>query len=144
MFWPKRQVRLSTSQRVFARFCLTAFIGARSIWLKRNLFPLLICCTSSLLFRYYNYTNRERFLSERHVSDSSDKACVNGKVSICQICFEESKLMSINCGHAFCKNCWKNYIRIKVCLALQSIEVVCCLDLGRRVVAYSMWWSEVC
>ena len=34
----------------------------------------------------------------------------------CNICFSNEYLYKLNCNHACCLNCWRNYIASKVCL----------------------------
>ncbi|KAL7721354.1 RBR-type E3 ubiquitin transferase [Entamoeba marina] len=74
---------------------------------------------SCLLLRYFKwnvnkmndlyYDDPDKYLELSHIE-------VNGKEpekgpTTCDVCYEEvDELISLSCGHGFCKNCWKDHV----------------------------------
>ncbi len=43
----------------------------------------------------------------------------------CLICSENENLFSLNCGHKFCDDCWKEYLTEKIKMPLGALQVTC-------------------
>lgn len=44
-------------------------------------------------------------------------------VNECPICFDDEDLVALHCGHAFCKDCWRQYLTIQV---KERKTLLCC------------------
>merc|ERR1719343_994222 len=62
----------------------------------------------------------------------------------CPICYSEcDKLLSLECGHGFCQDCWRNYLHIAVDEGKASVQTRCPQHKCGRIVTRS-FFQELC
>lgn len=72
-----------------------------------------------LIEKFYETGDKDRFLKSCHVimpgPTSSTQTIKNAnEKSTCQICFDDSCLTGLSCGHKFCCACWRRYLHVKI------------------------------
>ena len=61
---------------------------------------------------------------------------------LCEICYEDDvELFSLQCGHAFCAQCWKDYIEQKVLVGLSDIR---CQQSGCKALVFLKDVRKMC
>jgi ariadne-1 len=83
-------------------------------------FPKEVCAVildhfqwnKELLFESYERSVHEEFLTECKVLQAVDR---NEIVGDCNICYgDEAKLLSLSCGHSYCRDCWQRHLKSKI------------------------------
>uniref|UniRef100_A0AC35TT92 RBR-type E3 ubiquitin transferase n=1 Tax=Rhabditophanes sp. KR3021 TaxID=114890 RepID=A0AC35TT92_9BILA len=71
----------------------------------------------NLIQAYYDSEGKHGEFFEKYNLCDPAKACIprqSTESCYCDICFNEGKMYTNTCGHKYCLNCWKMYLKVKI------------------------------
>lgn len=63
-------------------------------------------------------TNENTFIFDEEMKAKEDEV-----IGECTVCGEEKNLIGAQCGHLFCKDCWKEHVRTNVFFSFTHISL---------------------
>ena len=99
------------------------------------------------LDNWYENIEENKINSGIELSEDINKQLVNKGIkpngNICLICYGErnNNFFSLNCGHQFCEECWTDYLKEKIKLPLNALQVKC-PQIGCTCIVYENLYSK--
>jgi len=119
------------------------------LFLKREdaiIAMLFLKWNSDKFDEWYEDTEQSKVKAGIELSDESKNKFEESKIKLngnkCLICGDErnEKFRSLNCGHQFCPECWKDYLSVKIKLPLNALQVTC-PQFGCNCIVYESFYS---
>ncbi|KAL0863718.1 hypothetical protein Bca101_042836 [Brassica carinata] len=96
-----------------------------------------------ILLLHYRWSSSKRVrktvgILKEHVVDLNDQE-VNTECGICFESYLHKEIVTVSCGHPYCKNCWTSYITEKInngpgCLMIKCPEPSCSAVVGQDMI----------
>jgi ariadne-1 len=108
---------------------------------------IYLCWNIDKLDAWYNNADENKIKAGIELSkQTKQKLKENGVESNgenCLVCFEDKndKFFSLNCGHQFCPECWKEYLKEKIQAPLSALQARCPQE-GCTLIVYERLYSK--